>query len=92
MFKAGCGSNMRERRFPAFIPQVYMYVYMLWEPVGYSDVSQNENKALKGYDGRIIECFWDSRNTTWKFLRVREDKSYPNSHVTATSETLPIAI
>jgi len=54
----------------------------------HSDVLQNENKALKGYDGRIIECFWDSRNTTWKFLRVREDKSYPNSHVTATSKTL----
>ncbi|XP_065897990.1 mRNA-capping enzyme-like [Dysidea avara] len=46
---------------------------------------KNENRALKEYDGRIIECFWDSRNTTWKFLRVREDKSFPNSHVTATS-------
>ena len=48
---------------------------------------QNENKALREHHNKIIECYWDSRNTgSWKFLRVREDKSFPNSHVTAKSK------
>ncbi|XP_065652640.1 mRNA-capping enzyme isoform X2 [Hydra vulgaris] len=38
---------------------------------------------LKHYDKRIIECTWE--NNQWKFLRVREDKSFPNALKTAQS-------
>jgi len=38
---------------------------------------------LKHYDKRIIECTWDKNQ--WKFLRLREDKSFPNAFKTATS-------
>ena len=47
---------------------------------------QNENKVLREYNNKIIECYWDSRNHVWKFMRVREDKGFPNSHVTARSK------
>lgn len=46
---------------------------------------KNENRTLREHHNKIIECYWDSRNGTWKFLRIREDKSFPNSHVTAKS-------
>lgn len=38
---------------------------------------------LKHYDKRIIECTWDKAQ--WKFLRLREDKSFPNALKTAQS-------
>jgi len=38
---------------------------------------------LKHYDKRIIECTWDGK--AWKFLRLREDKSFPNAFKTAQS-------
>ena len=47
---------------------------------------QNENRTLREHHNKIIECYWDSRNGTWKFMRIREDKSFPNSHVTAKSK------
>jgi len=40
---------------------------------------------LKHYDKRIIECTWDKPQNQWKFLRIREDKSFPNALKTATS-------
>lgn len=41
------------------------------------------NAELKHYDKRIIECTWDG--SQWKFLRLREDKSFPNAFRTAKS-------
>ena len=41
---------------------------------------------LKHYDKRIIECTWDGK--AWKFLRLREDKSFPNALKTAQSKPL----
>jgi len=43
------------------------------------------NAELRHYDKRIIECTWDEKLSTWKFLRVREDKSFPNAVKTAQS-------
>ncbi|KAK3589211.1 hypothetical protein CHS0354_020072 [Potamilus streckersoni] len=43
------------------------------------------NKALKEYDGKIIECSFDMENNTWKFLRQRTDKSFPNHYTTAVA-------
>lgn len=45
------------------------------------------NKEAKTLNGRIIECSWDPK-TGWHFMRVREDKSFPNSYTTAMSESL----
>ena len=41
---------------------------------------------LKHYDKCIIECTWDGK--AWKFLRLREDKSFPNALKTAQSKPL----
>eukprot|EP00794_Sanderia_malayensis_P011972 gene11972-13209_t len=38
---------------------------------------------LKHYDKRIIECSWTGKE--WKFMRLREDKSFPNAYKTALS-------
>lgn len=38
-------------------------------------------KELKDLDKKIIECKWEKNQ--WKFMRVRTDKSYPNSYNTA---------
>lgn len=43
------------------------------------------NREVRQYNGRIIECYWDQK-TGWNFMRVREDKSYPNGYTTAKSE------
>ena len=49
------------------------------------DVREKQsNKELLKHHERIIECAWDKAG--WKFERVREDKSFPNSYTTATSE------
>ena len=57
-----------------------MYVHNIYVCI------QNENKVLREYHNKIIECYWDSRNYAWKFLRSREDKSFPNSDITAKSK------
>lgn len=42
-------------------------------------------KELKNLNKRVVECTWDAENNQWKFLRVREDKSFPNGYKTAMS-------
>lgn len=42
-------------------------------------------KELKKLNKKVVECTWDSPNNQWKFLRVREDKSFPNGYNTAMS-------
>ena len=42
------------------------------------------NKEARSYNGRIVECSWTPQG--WKFLRLRQDKSFPNSYTTAASE------
>lgn len=37
--------------------------------------------AMRELDGKIIECKFE--DDQWKFMRVRTDKSYPNSYNTA---------
>ncbi|XP_064597086.1 LOW QUALITY PROTEIN: mRNA-capping enzyme-like [Liolophura sinensis] len=38
-------------------------------------------KDMKELENKIIECSWDGK--TWQFMRVRTDKSFPNSYTTA---------
>ena len=40
-------------------------------------------KKIRDLHRRIVECVW--RNNTWDVIRVREDKSYPNSYQTAVN-------
>lgn len=42
-------------------------------------------KELKSLNKKIVECTWDATSKQWKFLRVREDKSFPNGYKTAMS-------
>ncbi|XP_050415572.1 mRNA-capping enzyme [Patella vulgata] len=61
------------------LPQTkgYLFVGGLEPPFGEMKV----NKELRALDNKIIECMWDG--TTWKFMRQRTDKSFPNSFNTA---------
>lgn len=43
-------------------------------------------KELKNLNKKIVECTWDAESNQWKFLRVRDDKSFPNGYNTALSE------
>merc|ERR1712062_791645 len=38
-------------------------------------------KKIRELHRRIVECIWN--NGTWEVIRVREDKSHPNSYQTA---------
>jgi mRNA-capping enzyme len=40
-------------------------------------------KEFRENDSKIVECTWDYDRRTWKFMRVRTDKSFPNSMETA---------
>ena len=51
--------------------------------VVFSELDLKENKDAKDCNEKIIECAF--RNGKWKFLRVRTDKSFPNSYETAKS-------
>jgi mRNA-capping enzyme len=42
-------------------------------------------KSLTQYNGKIIECRFDSDLQEWVFMRERTDKSFPNSYTTADS-------
>jgi mRNA-capping enzyme len=42
-------------------------------------------KSLNQYNGKIIECRFDSVYKEWVFMRERTDKSFPNSYTTAVS-------
>ena len=44
-------------------------------------------KELKSFNKKVVECTWDAENNQWKFLRVREDKSFPNGYKTAMSKS-----
>ena len=44
-------------------------------------------KELKNLNKKIVECTWDDEKNQWKFLRVREDKSFPNGYETAMSKS-----
>ena len=48
--------------------------------------SPQVTKELKSLDKKVVECTWDAKNKQWKFLRVREDKSFPNGYKTAMSK------
>lgn len=43
-------------------------------------------KELKNLNKKVVECTWDGEAKQWKFLRVREDKSFPNGYKTAMSK------
>ncbi|CAL1545933.1 unnamed protein product [Lymnaea stagnalis] len=67
----------------------FQQVGMLPETKGLLFVGQFEppfaeikvTKELKQYDNKIIECTFDGQS--WKFLKERTDKSFPNSYNTA---------
>lgn len=42
-------------------------------------------KDFRENDNKIVECTFDYERNTWKFMRVRTDKSYPNSYATAVA-------
>lgn len=54
-----------------------LYVGQLSEPFD----KMRYTKELKDLDNKIIECKYE--NNEWKLMRVRTDKSFPNSYETA---------
>ena len=67
---------------------------MLQEKIGQLCVGSGEhfaeldlklNKDAKQYNGRIVECTFDKRTRKRMFLRVIDDKSFPNSYDTVKS-------
>nr|CAB3265660.1 mRNA-capping enzyme-like [Phallusia mammillata] len=57
----------------------YLYVGQLDTPFAQMKVT----KELKEYNNKIIECTFDKGS--WKFMRERTDKSFPNSYTTAVA-------
>ncbi|GAV03544.1 hypothetical protein RvY_13947 [Ramazzottius varieornatus] len=43
------------------------------------------SKDMKQHDQKIVECSYDAQQRKWDFLRVREDKSFPNHITTANA-------
>jgi len=61
------------------LPEKIGYLYVQQLDVPFTTIKITPE--LKHYDKRIIECCWTGKE--WKFLRLREDKSFPNTYVTA---------
>ena len=40
-------------------------------------------KETKQLNGKIVECMWNPVKCQWVFMRVRDDKSFPNNWKTA---------
>ena len=51
----------------------------------FAELDLKLNKDAKQHNGRIVECTLDKNAGKWMFLRVRDDKSFPNSYDTAKS-------
>jgi mRNA-capping enzyme len=51
--------------------------------VPFSQINLKRNKEARNHNGKIVECSWSPEG--WTFLRIREDKSFPNSYTTAVS-------
>ena len=64
---------------------VYLINYAMYVCIPNLIVPSQVNKEAKVHNGRIIECYWDS-SSGWNFMKVREDKSFPNGVTTAKSE------
>ena len=66
------------------LPETFAYLYTS----GKQQQLFGKVKATKEFresDSKIIECTWDYEVRTWKFMRIRTDKSFPNSFETACS-------
>ncbi|XP_060593527.1 mRNA-capping enzyme-like [Ruditapes philippinarum] len=61
--------------------RAYLYVTGLDKPFSEMKFS----KDLKELDKKIIECCFDPSINSWKFMRVRTDKSFPNHYSTAVA-------
>ncbi|CAI4222640.1 unnamed protein product [Auanema sp. JU1783] len=59
----------------------YLYVQHSSEPFD----QMKATRSLLPYDNKIIECTYEVKTRTWKFMRERTDKSLPNSFNTARS-------
>jgi mRNA-capping enzyme len=44
---------------------------------------RSKNAVMLQYDGKIVECFWKKDKRSWEAMRVRTDKTHPNSLHTA---------
>ncbi|XP_053382775.1 mRNA-capping enzyme-like [Mercenaria mercenaria] len=62
--------------------RAYLYVTGLDKPFSEMKFS----KDLKELDKKIIECCFDPSINSWKFMRVRTDKSFPNHYSTAVGK------
>merc|ERR1712137_580635 len=49
------------------------------------------SRELDQHNNKIIECVWDAKTGTWHMMRVRTDKSHPNSLSVANSIVAAIA-
>ncbi|KAK9828737.1 hypothetical protein WJX72_001811 [[Myrmecia] bisecta] len=50
------------------------------QPLEGAVVSFPEGEQLGAYDGKIIECVWNSEAGSWVYHRVRSDKDTPNAY------------
>ncbi|KAK3087185.1 hypothetical protein FSP39_002801 [Pinctada imbricata] len=64
---------------PGMLPTTKAYLFVLHQEHPLAEMKYT--KDLKELDGKIVECYFDGRE--WKFMRVRTDKSHPNSIKTA---------
>lgn len=69
------------------LPETYAMMYVGGHPpvmFAKQQLKRSQISAFREYDGKIVECTLGS-DRQWKVLRIRTDKSHPNSHRTAES-------
>jgi len=86
-FRLSITDKHGQGQLPEKIGQLFVGGYK--EP--FSAIDLKRNKEARQHNGRIVECYWDIK-TGWNFLRVREDKSFPNGYTTAISECVVISV
>lgn len=63
------------------LPRTRALLFVTGHPTAFSEMKYK--KELKELDGKIIECSFDHTANSWKFMRIRTDKSFPNHYTTA---------
>eukprot|EP01135_Chromosphaera_perkinsii_P009354 Nk52_evm30s1737 gene=Nk52_evmTU30s1737 len=69
-----------------------LYVGSGQQRVAFGQLAGMSAKRMQEMNGRIVECTWSEKPGAkgWVFMRIREDKSYPNAYKTAQAVCISI--
>ena len=58
--------------------QLYIQQLKPYEMIPVANYVSDPRTYQQAQDGDVVECYWDMLNNTWKFSKIRRDKSGPN--------------